>query len=392
MGKSDNFETMAIRSQMEVSVHKEHSSPIFMTSSFLFDDAEEARALFAAEKDGNIYTRYSNPSNDELVEKMCLLEGAEAGIATASGMAAMFLSMAAFLNSGDHAVVSRSIFGSTHQIVTGLFPRWNISHTYVDVDRPEDWEKAIQENTRLLYAETPTNPALDILDLEFLGNLARKRDLILVVDNCFATPYLQSPIEWGAHIVAHSTTKFIDGQGRTIGGVIVGRENLMEEVSFMARHTGPAMSPFNGWILSKSLETLAVRMERHCSNALRIAEFLENHSQVAWVKYPFLPSHPAVDIAKKQMRLGGGLVSFEVAGGLERGRRFLDSLEMVSLTANLGDAKTIATHPASTTHSKLTDAERAEVGISPGFVRISAGLEHIDDIITDLARALDGSS
>ncbi len=390
--KNQHFETKAVRIQSETSQHREHSVPIYATSSFVFQDAEQARALFADEEEGNIYTRFSNPNNNEFVDKLCALEETEDGVATASGMSAMFISMAAFLRSGDHILASRSLFGSTHQILTQLFPRWGITHTYVNVHAPlEVWERNIQANTKMIFVETPSNPGLDLIDLEALGKLSRQHNIIFNVDNCFATPYLQNPARWGAHIVTHSATKFIDGQGRAIGGAVLGTKALMQEVRFLARHTGPALSPFNGWILSKSLETLAVRMEKHCEHALALSEFLENHEEVIHVNYPFLPSHPQYTLAKKQMRLGGGLVTFELKGGVERGKRFLNALKMLSFTANLGDTRTIATHPASTTHSKLSDEERAAVGITPGLVRISVGLEHLEDIKTDLVQAIEHS-
>ncbi len=385
------FETAAIRHQIERSSQKEHSSPIYMTSSFKFDDAEDARSLFAEEKEGNIYSRYSNPNTDEFIQKLCLLEGAETGMAMASGMAAMFTSLAAFLSSGDHVVASRSLFGSTHQILTKLLPKWGISSTYVDILDDAGWEKAIQPNTKMIFLETPSNPALDLVDLEKICALGKSKGILVNVDNCFATPYLQNPIKWGADIVTHSATKFIDGQGRVIGGAIVTTEELFPEIKFMARHTGPSMSPFNGWLLSKSLETLAVRMDKHCDNALKLAQHLEGHSALKQVRYPFLPSFPQYELAKKQMRLGGGIVTFELKGGIDQGRKFLDALEMISLSANLGDTRTIATHPASTTHSKLSEEERLAVGITPGLVRVSVGLEHMDDIIADVEQALDRS-
>ncbi len=391
MSEHNNFETNAIRTQVERSGQREHSVPIYATSSFVFEDTEQARALFANEIEGNIYTRFSNPNNDEFVEKLCLLEGTEDGLAMASGMAAMFVSMAAFLNHGDHLLICRSVFGSTHQITTQLFPRWGISHTYVDIHNPEKWEDAIQKNTKMIFLETPSNPGLDIIDLEVVGKLAKKHKLLLNVDNCFATPYLQNPAKFGADIITHSATKFIDGQGRVIGGAILGTKECIEKVRFFARHTGPAMSPFNSWILSKSLETLAVRMEKHCENALYLAKHLEDHKDILSVRYPFLPSHPNHDIAKKQMKLGGGLVSFELTGGIERGSRFLNNLKMISFSANLGDTRSIAAHPASTTHSKLTDEEKASVGITDGLIRISAGLEHIQDIVDDIEQAIEAS-
>jgi O-succinylhomoserine sulfhydrylase len=388
MAKKRNFETDAIRHQHERTAFREHAVPMYLTSSFVFDDAEQARAMFADEIPGNIYSRYSNPNTNEFIEKLCLLEDTEDGIAMASGMAAMYCSMTALLKSGDHVLACRSVFGSTHQILNTIYPKFGIAHTYADINEPETWESKIQPNTRMIFVETPSNPALDIIDLEFLGKLAAKHNLILNVDNCFATPYLQNPAKWGAHIVTHSATKFIDGQGRVIGGAILGKKEMIKEIRFFARHTGPSMSPFNAWILSKSLETLAIRMDKHCENALTLAKYLEKNPQVAKVKYPFLESHPNHALAKKQMKLGGGLVTFEVKGGIEQGKRFLNSLQMISHTPNLGDTRTIAIHPASTTHSKLTDAERAAVGITPGLIRIAVGLENINDIIDDIEQAI----
>ncbi|HRI79625.1 MAG TPA: aminotransferase class I/II-fold pyridoxal phosphate-dependent enzyme [Cyclobacteriaceae bacterium] len=384
-----SFETNAVRAQHERSQNREHSVPLYLTSSFAFETAEQARALFADEIPGNIYTRFSNPNTTEFINKLCLLEGTEDGIATASGMAAMYISMASVLKSGDHILASRSLFGSTHQILTTIFPKFGISHTYVDItDSHESWESKILPNTRMIFVESPSNPALDIIDLEWLGDLAKRHKVILNVDNCFATPYLQNPAKWGAHLVTHSATKFIDGQGRVIGGAVLGTKELIKEVRFFARHTGPSMSPFNAWVLSKSLETLAVRMDRHCENALQLAKHLESHKEVMFVKYPFLTSHPQHNLAKKQMRAGGGVVTFEIKGGIDRGRKFLNALKMISHSANLGDTRTIATHPASTTHSKLTDAERAAVGITPGLIRISVGLESMKDVIADVEQAM----
>ncbi len=391
MEEKRNFETDAIRAQHQRTSFREHSVPLYLTSSFVFDDAEQARAMFADEIPGNIYSRYSNPNTNEFIEKLCRMEGTEDGIGTASGMAAMYSSMAALLKSGDHVLACRSVFGSTHQILNTIFPKFGISHSYADVNEPETWEKKILPNTRMIFVETPSNPALDLIDLEWLGKLAKKHNLILNVDNCFATPYLQQPAKWGAHIITHSATKFMDGQGRVIGGAILGKKELIKEIRFFTRHTGPSMSPFNAWILSKSLETLAVRMERHCQNALTLAQHLEKHPDVSKVKYPFLPSHPQHELAKKQMKLGGGIVTFELKGGLDQGRRFLNALKMISHTPNLGDTRTIAIHPASTTHSKLTDDERAAVGIMPGLIRIAVGLEDVNDIIGDVNQAIEAS-
>ncbi len=384
---SENFETLAIRLQAERSAYKEHSVPLYMTSSYKFDDAEEMRALFANEKEGNIYSRYANPNTTELIDKMAALEGAEAGWVTATGMAAIFTTLAALLSSGDHVVSSRSVFGSTHQLLNGIFPKWGISYTYADLDKPEEWESSINSNTKILFVETPSNPGIDIIDLKWLGKLAKDKGLLLIVDNCFATPYLQQPIALGADISIHSATKFIDGQGRALGGVILGSSMLIAQIEGFARHSGPAMSPFNAWILSKSLETLAVRMDRHCENALEVAKFLETVESVKAVKYPFLPSHPQYEIAKKQMNQGGGIVTL-VLKDAAAAVKFMDGLKMFSISANLGDTRSIATHPATSTHSKLTEAERLQVGIEQGTIRLSIGLEHIQDIINDLKQAL----
>lgn len=386
---STNFETLAIRTQTERSQFDEHSTPLYLTSSFVFEDAEDMRASFAEEKPKNIYSRFSNPNVTEFTDKIAKMEGAEAGYAFATGMAAIYSTFATLLNAGDHIVSCQSVFGSTHTLFTKYFPKWNIETTYFKAEDSENVEKYIQPNTKILYLETPTNPAIEVLDLEFFGKIAKKHNLIFIVDNCFATPYLQQPIKYGADIVVHSATKLIDGQGRVLGGVAVGREDLIREIYLFARNTGPAMSPFNAWVLSKSLETLAIRVEKHCENALKVAEFLESHPNVELTKYPFLPSHPSYEIAKKQMKLGGNIVAFEIKGGIEGGRNFLDKIKMCSLSANLGDTRTIVTHPASTTHSKLSDEERNEVGITAGLVRCSVGLENVDDIIADLKQALD---
>ena len=388
MTQQPHIETALIRTQTPSSGHREHAASIYMTSSFCFENAEQARAMFAKEQNGCIYTRYGNPNIDEFVAKMCILEKAEAGVAVASGMSAMFSALAGLLNSGDHVIAARNVFGTTHKILTQVLPRWGISCSYGMLSEPEKWASLVQHNTKMLVVETPSNPTLDLIDLAWLGNFCRQRNIILLVDNVFATPMLQNPIEYGANIVMHSTTKYIDGQGRGIGGVLVGDAKYINDIYSFTRTTGPAMSPFNAWMFSKSLETLPVRVERHCDNAERLAQWLESKIDVVMVKYPHLPSHPQYELAKRQMRRGGGIITFEVAGGLERGRRFLDALQMCSLTANLGDSRTTATHPASTTHAALSDEDRHVVGITPGLIRISAGLEHHEDIIADIAQAL----
>ena len=378
-----------IRTQIDRTDEMEHSQPMYLTSSFCFDNAEDMRAAFADETDDNIYSRFSNPNVQEFVDRMCTLEGTEAGFATASGMSAIFASFMSFLKQGDHLLACRSIFGSTHTVITKYLPKFGIEHSYVDAADVSGWEAAITPNTKMIYLETPTNPALEIIDLEAVRKLADKYGLLVNVDNCFATPVNQQPAAWGADLIIHSATKWLDGQGRVLGGIVLGKNELIKEVYLFCRSTGPSLSPFNAWILSKSLETLDVRMERHASNALYLAEQLVNHPALSWVKYPFLPNHPQYEIAKKQLQNGGGIVCFELKGGIEAGRQFLNRLKMLSLSANLGDTRSIASHPASTTHGKLTEAERMAVGISPGLIRISVGLENRQDILDDILQALD---
>ena len=388
MKKKKHFRTKAIRTQIPRSEFLEHSNPMYLTSSYVFEDAEDMRASFAEEKERNIYSRYSNPNTSEFIEKVCQMEGAEAGFAFASGMAAVFSTFSALLESGDHVVSCRSVFGSTHSLFTQIFPKWNISHSYFQIDEIEKIPELIQANTRIIYAESPTNPAVDILDLARLGELAKAHSCLLVIDNCFATPYLQQPIRFGADLVIHSGTKLMDGQGRVLAGITVGKAELIDRIYRFARITGPALSPFNAWVLSKSLETLAVRVDKHCENAIGLARFLETHDRVTRVKYPFLSSHPDHEVARQQMKAGGCVVAFDVKGGLDAGRRFFDNIQWLSLSANLGDTRTIVTHPASTTHSKLSPEERQESGISDGLVRVSVGLEYLDDIIADIDQAL----
>jgi O-succinylhomoserine sulfhydrylase len=384
--------TQAIRIQTPKTEQQEHSTHLYLTSSFTFDEAEDMRAAFADENDDNIYSRFSNPNVDEFIAKMCALEGAEDGFATSTGMSAIFGTFFALLKQGDHIISCSSVFGSTFTLLNKYLPRYGITATLVPAGDEAAWEAAVQPNTKMIYLETPTNPQLEVLDLEWAGKFAKKHKLILNVDNCFATPLLQQPIKYGADLVVHSATKWIDGQGRVLGGIIVGRKDLIKEIYLFCRNTGPALSPFNAWVLSKSLETLDVRMQRHCENALKVAQTLQGHSQVSWVKYPFLEGHPQYEIAKKQMTMGGGVFCMELKGGLEAGRKFLNALQMLSVTANLGDTRSIASHPASTTHSKLTDNERLAVGITPGLIRISTGLEKVDDIIADISQALDKSA
>ncbi len=390
MSQQQQPQTQAIRLQTQKTAQMEHSTPLFLTSSFTYHSAEEMASAFADDSlDINIYSRFSNPTVDEFINKITALEGAEDGVATGTGMAAVFSTFMTFLSKGDHIISASAVFGSTHTILTKYLPKWGFEFSYFDMNQPETIEALIKPNTKILYVETPSNPGLDIIDLEYVAAICKKHKVLFVVDNCFATPAVQQPIKWGADLVLHSATKFIDGQGRVLGGVVVGRKDLIKELYLFVRNTGPSLSPFNAWVLSKSLETLYVRMDRHAENALELATHLQGHAKLSSVKYPMLLSHPQHAIAKKQMSNGGGIVTFELKGGIESGRTFLNALQMLSMTNNLGDSRSIASHPASTTHSKLSDAERAAVGITPGLIRISVGLEHIKDIIKDIEQALE---
>lgn len=383
-------ETRAVRIQTKKTAQKEHATPLFLTSSFTYDSAEDMAAAFADDTlDVNIYSRFSNPSVDEFIEKIVSLEMAEDGIATGTGMAAIFSTFMTFLNQGDHIISASAVFGSTHTILTKYLPKWGIDFSYFDMNKPESIESLIKSNTKMLYVETPSNPGLDIIDLEFVAGLCKKNNILFVVDNCFATPAVQQPIKFGADLVIHSATKFIDGQGRVLGGVVVGKKELIQPLYLFIRNTGPSMSPFNAWVLSKSLETLYIRMDKHASSALQIAKALNGHTKLSSVKYPFLETHPQYSIAIKQMSNGGGIVTFELKGGIDSGRNFLNSLQMISMTNNLGDSRTIASHPASTTHSKLSPEERSAVGITDGLIRISVGLENVQDILDDILQALE---
>ncbi|MFY7889411.1 MAG: trans-sulfuration enzyme family protein [Spirosomataceae bacterium] len=382
-------QTKAIRIQAERSQNREHSVPLYLTSSFTFEDAEQCRATFAEEIEGNIYSRYMNPNVDEFVEKMCMLENTEDGLAFATGMAANFAAIAGLLKQGDHVVASKALFGSAIQILSNITTKWGIECTYVDGHLIEEWEKAIQPNTKLLFCESPSNPGLELIDLEAIAQLKARHHLILAVDNCFATPVIQTPADWGADLVIHSATKYIDGQGRVLGGVICGRKDLIKEIRYFSRHTGPSMSPFNAWIMSKSLELIHIRMEKHCENAHKLALALDGNPALNAVKYPFLTSHPQFELAKKQMKMGGAIMTMDIKGGFAMVNEMSKHLEIASISPNLGDTRTIITHPASTTHSKLTTEQRAEVGITDGLVRIAVGLEAIEDLIADFEQALE---
>jgi O-succinylhomoserine sulfhydrylase len=381
-------QTKAIRIQADRSHNREHSVPLYLTSSFTFEDAEEGRSIFAEEKAGNIYSRYMNPNVDEFVEKMVMLENAEDGIAFSTGMAAIFASMAGLLKAGDHIVASNALFGSCIQILTKITAKWGIACTFVPGADIQAWEKAIQPNTKFFFCESPSNPGLELIDLPALAALKKGRDIILAVDNCFATPILQTPLDLGADLVIHSATKYIDGQGRVLGGVICGKKVYMDEIRFFARHTGPSLSPFNAWILSKSLELLDLRMQKHSENAQALAEALEGHVALNAVKYPFLASHPQFELAKRQMKYGGGILTIDIKGGFEKVVAFSKHLKIASISPNLGDTRTIITHPASTTHAKIAAEEKLALGITDGLVRIAVGLESIDDLKADFLQAL----
>ncbi|MFM1913553.1 MAG: O-acetylhomoserine (thiol)-lyase [Bacteroidota bacterium] len=381
-------QTKAIRLQTNRSANREHSVPLYLTSSFVFEDAEQGRAIFADEESGNIYSRYMNPNVDEFVDKMCMYEEAEDGLAFSTGMAAIFGVMAGLLKQGDHIVASYALFGSALQIMNKITAKWGIEVTYIDGRDLNQWESAIKPSTKLFFCETPSNPGLEIVDIAGLAKISQPKGIILAIDNCFATPIIQTPLNLGADLVIHSATKFIDGQGRVLGGVVCGKKEYIDEIRFFARHTGPSLSPFNAWVLSKSLELLELRVEKQSSNALELAKALENHPQLNGVNYPFLNSHPQFDLAKSQMKMGGGIITIDVKGGFDKVVEFSKLVKILSISPNLGDSRSIMTHPASTTHSKLSEEDRLKVGITPGLIRIAVGLEHIDDLKEDILTAL----
>ena len=386
-------QTKTIRVQTPKTQYREHSSPLFLTSSFTFESAEQGKALFDETESGNLYSRFSNPTVQEFIDRMCLLEGYEDGVATSTGMAAVFASFASYLSSGDHLIASRALFGSAHQIITQILVKWGITYTYVEATAPEtEWEAAIQPNTKMVFLETPSNPGLELVDLEMVGKLCKKHNLLLNVDNCFATPALQNPVDFGADLVVHSATKFIEGQGRVLGGILLGSKELIKPARFFCRQTGPALSPFNAWLLSRSLETLELRMEKHSQNALALAKALEAHPLVKKVNYPFLPSFAQYALAQKQMKAGGGILTLELEGGFQRVSAFMKNLTIVSLSSNLGDTRTIITNPYTTTHSKLSAQDKLELGITEGMIRVSVGLEDIEDLIEDFTNAVEVSA
>ncbi len=382
------FDTLAVRAGQRRSAEQEQSEPIFTTSSYVFSSAAEAAARFSGEALGNIYSRFTNPTVRTFEERLAALEGGERCVATASGMAAILSTFMGLLKAGDHIVASRAIFGTTSVLLTNYMARFGVETTFVDLTDMAAWEAAIRPGTRLLFLETPSNPLTEVADIEALAALAHRHGALLAVDNCFCTPALQRPLALGADLVIHSATKYLDGQGRCIGGAVVGSETLAGEVYAFLRSAGPTMSPFNAWVFLKGLETLALRMRAHCDNALRLARWLEGQPQVARVNYPGLPSHPQHALAARQQSGFGGVLSFELKGGREAAWRLIDSTRMISITANLGDTKTTITHPATTTHGRLTPEQRQQAGISDGLVRIAVGLESAADIEADLARGL----
>ena len=382
--------TTAIRTGHEPSLEGEHSEPIFPTSSFVFGSAAEAAARFSGEEPGNIYSRFTNPTVRCFEERLAAMEGGESCVATASGMAAILAVCLGLLEKGDHIVSSRSLFGTTTVLFTNYLPRFGIETTFVDLDDPVAWEEAMQPNTRLLFLETPSNPLATLGDIRSLAGLAHHHDALLVVDNCFCTPALQRPLEFGADIVIHSATKYLDGQGRCVGGAVVGdSKSVGEAVYGVLRTTGPTMSPFNAWVFLKGLETLELRMQRHCSNAQAIAEWLVEQPAVERVHFPGLDSHPQRSLVLEQQQGPGGILSFELKGGKEAAWNLIDRQGLMSITANLGDTKSTITHPATTTHGRVSDEEKARAGIMPGLVRISAGLENVEDLIAALGRGFE---
>ncbi|PHS66461.1 MAG: O-succinylhomoserine sulfhydrylase [Thalassobium sp.] len=383
------FETLAVRAGQVRSAECEHSEAIFPTSSYVFNSAAEAAARFAGESAGNVYSRYTNPTVRTFEDRLAALEGGEACAATSSGMAAIYAVALAHLKAGDHVLCSASVFGSTIMLFEKFLRKFNVSIDYVDLLDLNDWKNKTRKNTRLFFLESPSNPLNDVADLEGIAAIAKAANALFVVDNCFCTPALQRPLQWGADLVVHSATKYIDGQGRCVGGAVVGSAELIEPVVGVLRSAGPTMSPFNAWVFTKGLETLSLRMKAHSENALQLAQWLQQHPNVKTVNYCGLENHPGYVLAKKQQSGFGGVLSFEVIGGRDEAWQVVDATRMISITANLGDVKTTITHPGTTTHGRLSEEERQKAGISQALLRVAVGLENIDDIQRDLARGLD---
>ncbi len=381
-------ETLAVHAGTARSQFGEHSEALFLTSSFVFENAAQAAARFIGEQPGNIYSRFTNPTVTMFEERLAAMEGAEQCVATASGMSAILACVMGVLKAGDHVVASRSLFGATVNLFNNIIKKFGVETTYVSATDVAEWKAAVRPNTRLFFLETPSNPLTEISDIAAIAAIAKSCGALLAVDNCFCTPILQSPLQLGADIVIHSATKYIDGQGRVLGGAVLGSKKNMESVYGFLRTAGPTMSPFNAWVFLKGMETLKLRMDAHSANALELARWLEAQPNVARVFYPGLPSHPQHKLAMKQQKTGGGIVSFEVKGGKEAAWRVIDNTRLLSITANLGDTKTTITHPASTTHARITPEARAAAGITDGLIRIAVGLEAVVDIQNDLARGL----
>jgi O-succinylhomoserine sulfhydrylase len=384
-----DFETLAVRAGIHRSQFNEHAEALYLTSSFVFENAAQAAARFAGDEPGMVYSRYTNPTVDAMQERLAAMEGAQCCVATASGMSAILACVLGLLRSGDHILASQSLFGATVQLFNNWLPRFGIQVSFVGGPDPTAWTAAMRPNTRLLFLETPSNPLTEIYDIAALSEVAHRVGAWLAVDNCFCTPALQRPLELGADLVIHSATKYLDGQGRVLGGAVLGARALIQEpLTTFLRNAGPTLSPFNAWVILKGLETLKIRMDAHCSGALQLAHWLERHPRVARVYYPGLPSHQQYELASRQQVRGGGVVSFVVEGGREAAWRVVDGTRMISITANLGDAKTTITHPASTTHGRLSPEARAASGIDEGLLRVAVGLESVRDIQADLERGL----
>jgi O-succinylhomoserine sulfhydrylase len=388
MNDEYDIDTLAVRAGTVRSQFKEHSEAVFLTSSFMFDSAAEAAARFKGEQPGPIYARFANPTVSMMEARLAALEGAERCVAFASGMAAILATVMGLMKAGEHVVASRSIFGSTVQLFSNILGRFGVETTYVSPTDPEEWRAAVKPNTKLFFVESPSNPLTEVSDIRALADIAHEAGAWLAVDNCFCSPALQKPMEMGADIVIHSATKYLDGQGRVLGGAVLGSKDLMEGVFTFLRTAGPTLSAFNAWVILKGMETLSLRMEAHSRHALELAQWLEAQPQVARVLYPGLPSHPQHALAMRQQKTGGGIVAFELKGGKDAAWKLIDATRLLSITANLGDTKTTITHPATTTHSRMTPEQRAAAGIGDGLVRIAAGLESVADIQADLARGL----
>jgi O-succinylhomoserine sulfhydrylase len=388
MEHSKHPETLGVRAGSAHTEFGENSEAIFLTSSFVFENAAQAAARFGGQEPGNIYSRFTNPTVTMFQDKLAALEGAEYCVATSSGMSAILACVMGLCSAGDHVVASRSIFGTSVQLFGNILKRWGLETTFVSLTDEAEWAAAVQPNTKLFFVETPSNPLTEVCDIAALAALAKKSGALLAVDNCFCTPALQKPLALGADIVIHSATKYIDGQGRCLGGAVLGKKDVLEPVYGFLRTAGPTMSAFNAWVFLKGMETLALRMDAHSRNALALAQWLEEQPQVSRVYYPGLTSHPQHALAMRQQKAGGGIVSFEVKGGKDAAWTLIDATRMLSITANLGDAKSTITHPATTTHSRVTPEARAAAGIGDGLVRIAVGLEHIDDIKADLVSGL----